>query len=207
MQFSNNLYKFLQISNLTHRRITFYLHFLSSTRKRYNFRLQIMETFHGYYKPTKTTEFLSNINKFFYIFGLPNFWVEDFDYSTILTKIFNLLSTFGNLAIFILVLAEYCAYFTQKNLTERQRSDLFFFMLSHTIISGFCMRVHQQKDQIRDVMYKLGIGLKEVYNDSEIEQQMIKRSKFFSAALTINCVVSVLMYTMEAVLRVIRESN
>ncbi|XP_022825134.1 uncharacterized protein LOC111355465 [Spodoptera litura] len=81
------------------------------------------------------------------------------------------------------------------------------FLISHTIINGFRIRISHQRDQIRNVMYKLGIALKAVHNDCEAEQKMITRSKFFSWALIFNCVMSVIMYTIEGVLRVIRTGD
>nr|CAG38122.1 putative chemosensory receptor 21 [Heliothis virescens] len=163
-----------------------------------------MDHFSGYYKSSKTTEFLINLNQFVFIFGLPNFWVQELDISDSFRKIVGYLNKYGNWSIFGLILAEYGAFFTQKNLNQRQSSDLVLFMISHSIITGFRVRICHQEVEIRNVMYKLGIALKEVHNDSEAEEQMIKRSKFFSWALILNCVISFLMYTIEAVLRVIR---
>ncbi|PZC85890.1 hypothetical protein B5X24_HaOG200943 [Helicoverpa armigera] len=163
-----------------------------------------MDNFTGYYKSSNTTEFLINLNKFGFIFGLPNFWIEELDFPDTFLKIIGRLNKYGNWLIFGLILAEYGAYFTQENLDERQTSDLILFIISHTIITGFRVKISHQEVQIRNVMYKLGIALKEVYNDSEAEDQMIKRSKFFSYALVLNCIMSVLMYTVAAVMRVIR---
>ncbi|XP_049694708.2 uncharacterized protein LOC110382155 [Helicoverpa armigera] len=163
-----------------------------------------MNNFTGYYKSSNTTEFLINLNKFGFIFGLPNFWIEELDFPDTFLKMIGRLNKYGNWLIFGLILAEYGAYFTQKNLDDRQTSDLILFIISHTIITGFRVRISHQEVQIRNVMYKLGIALKEVYNDSEAEDQMIKRSKFFSYALVLNCIMSVLMYTVAAVMRVIR---
>uniref|UniRef100_A0A2A4J5V4 Odorant receptor n=1 Tax=Heliothis virescens TaxID=7102 RepID=A0A2A4J5V4_HELVI len=163
-----------------------------------------MDHFSGYYKSSKTTEFLINLNQFVFIFGLPNFWVQELDISDSFRKIVGYFNKYGNWSIFGLILAEYGAFFTQKNLNQRQSSDLVLFMISHSIITGFRVRICHQEVEIRNVMYKLGIALKEVHNDSDAEEQMIKRSKFFSWALILNCVMSFLMYTIEAVLRVIR---
>ena len=166
-----------------------------------------MNNYTGSYKPSKTTEFLINLNKFVFIFGLPNFWVEDLDFSKTFTKIIRPLSKFGNMAIFAMIISEYVAYFTQENLTERQISDLILFIMSHSIITGFRVRMTHQETQIRDVMYKLGIALREIYNDGDAEEQMIKRSKFFSWALVFNCVMSIILYTIEAIIRVIRKGE
>lgn len=162
-----------------------------------------MENYSGSYKPTKTTQFLINLNKFVFIFGMPNFWVEELDFPSAFMKIIRPLSQLGNLSVFVLILMECGAYVTQ-NLTERQSSDMVLFIISHTIIMGFRVRMTHQEGRIRNVMYKLGIGLKEIYNDEDAEGQMIKRSKFFSWALIFNCVMSLILYTIEAVLRVIR---
>uniref|UniRef100_A0AAU6NDI6 Odorant receptor n=1 Tax=Mythimna loreyi TaxID=667449 RepID=A0AAU6NDI6_9NEOP len=166
-----------------------------------------MTKYLGSYKPTKTTEFLINLNKFVFIFGLPNFWVEDLDFPSFALPIIRHMSTFGNMAVFSLIIMEYIALFTQSNLTERQFSDLVLFIISHTIITGYRVRMAHQEGQVRAVMYKLGIGLKEIYNDEEAEKQMIKRSKFFSSALGLNCVMSLVMYTIEAILRVVRTGD
>ncbi|XP_026738340.1 uncharacterized protein LOC113501408 [Trichoplusia ni] len=163
-----------------------------------------MTSFHGPYTKTKTTEFLSNLNKFGFILGLPNFWVENVDLPWNSTKIIKTISKAGNITVFVLIISEYLSFFTQKNLTEQQFSDLIFFIISHTIVTGFRVRVAYQRDKIRVVMHKLGIELKEVFNDTEIEEQMIARTKFFSLALIINCFMSMVMYGMQAVLRVVR---
>ncbi|KAJ8727300.1 hypothetical protein PYW07_001419 [Mythimna separata] len=166
-----------------------------------------MENYSGSYVPTKTTEFMVNLNKFVFIFGLPNFWVEDLDFPSFFMKIIRPLSKYGNMAVFTMIFLEYVALVTQKNLTERQSSDLILFIISHSIITGFRVRMTHQEGRVRDVMYKLGIGLKEIYNDGEAEEQMIKRSKFFSWALIYNCVMSLILYTVEAILRVIRTGD
>ncbi|CAD0197159.1 unnamed protein product [Chrysodeixis includens] len=163
-----------------------------------------MTSLHGPYKKTKTTDFLFNLNKFGFIFGLPNFWVEEINFPWNSTNIIRTVSKFGNMAIFVLMISEYLSFFTQKNLTEQQFSDLIFYIISHTITTGFRVRVAYQREEIRDVMYKLGIVLKDIYNDSEIEDQMIARTKFFSLALIINCFMSMVMYGVQAVLKVIR---
>nr|QPX50340.1 odorant receptor [Helicoverpa armigera] len=163
-----------------------------------------MENYSGYYKSSKTTEFLINLNKFVFIFGLPNFWIEKLDFTDTFRKVVGQLNKYGNWSIFGLILAEYGAYFTQKNLNERQSSDLILFMICHTLTTAFRVSVSHKDVQIRNVVYKLGIALKEEFNDSQAEDQMIRRSKFFSWALILNCVLSLLMYTVEAVMRVIR---
>ncbi|CAB3237941.1 unnamed protein product [Arctia plantaginis] len=60
------------------------------------------------------------------------------------------------------------------------------------------------KPDLKDVIYKLGIGLKTVYNDLEVEELMIKRSKFFSSALIVNCMSSLILMTFQAFMSTIR---
>ncbi|PZC85891.1 hypothetical protein B5X24_HaOG200944 [Helicoverpa armigera] len=71
-----------------------------------------MENFTGCYKSSKTTEFLINLNKFVFIFGLPNFWVEKLDFSDTFRKVVGQLNKYGNWSIFGLILAEYGATYT-----------------------------------------------------------------------------------------------
>ncbi|XP_075971224.1 uncharacterized protein LOC142973435 [Anticarsia gemmatalis] len=162
-----------------------------------------MEGFTGHYKSTKTTEFLILLNKFAFFFGLPNYWIEDLEFPGNFYKHNHQINKFGNMCSYILIFSEYGAFFTQKNLSDKQAYYLKIYVLAHTIVTLFRIRVTYRHSEIKELMYKLGIRLKEVYNDLLVEELMIKKAKFFSVAFWVCCIISVMLMTLEACLKVI----
>lgn len=156
---------------------------------------------------SETVQFFFDLNKFVYIFGLPSFWVEGVGLSDNFTKFYDQFTKICNLCVFVLVLSEYGAFFTQNNLSQKQSSDLLLFSISHAIITYFRVRVAYHKDEIRDVTYTLAIALKQVHNNCEVEKHMIRKSKLNAGALVLNCFSAVLFLTYEACVHVVRSGK
>lgn len=161
----------------------------------------------GSYAQSKTTQFFFDLNKFVYFFGLPGFWVEGLDLPDNFIKLYDQFTKICNLCVFLLVMSEYGAFLTQKNMSEKQSSDLLLFSISHSIITYFRVRVAYQLQDIREVTYNLGIVLKRIHNNLEVEERMIRTSKLHSGALVLNCVSSVLFLTYEACVQVFRSGK
>lgn len=154
-----------------------------------------------HYNQTKTTKFFFDLNRFVYIFGLPSFWIGGLDLPNHVTKIYDNLSKLGNFFVFVLVLSEYGAFLTQKDLTKKQKSDLIMFTISHSIITLFRVKISYMTDEIHEVTYTLGIVLKGIYNDLDVEKAMIRKAKVYSSALLINCLGASAFYSIDAMMK------
>nr|ARO70220.1 Odorant Receptor 8 [Dendrolimus punctatus] len=135
--------------------------------------------------------------------GMPNFWIEDL-LPKKYEKLYNIYNIVNNGLIFIFIGAELAGFYTQTNLTEKQKSEQLLYGLSHPILFTFYLVMTSHKHKGKDVMYDLVVELKKVYNDLDVEQQMISKLKSTLTALISFCAMSVVFYTCDAILLVIR---
>ncbi|KAJ0179049.1 hypothetical protein K1T71_005824 [Dendrolimus kikuchii] len=152
---------------------------------------------------TKTKNFFYKINLIIYFMGMPNFWIEAL-LPKKFEKYYNIYNIINNGLIFIFIGAELAGFYTQTNLTEKQKSEQLLYGLSHPILFTFYLVMTSHKHKAKDVMYDLVVELKKIYNDLEVEQQMISKLKSTLTALVSFCVMSVVFYTFDAILLVIR---
>nr|QPX50362.1 odorant receptor [Helicoverpa armigera] len=156
------------------------------------------------YTRSKTTDFFYKMNFAIYIFGLPNFWIEDLKLSKRFVKIYDKISLFNDLLVYLLLVMEFGAFFTQHNLTDKQKFNLMVFAISHPLLCSFCVMVSKLKKKVRLVMYSQAVALKRDYNDPEVEKQMIARSLTYVLAFMSSCTITMIMFAIEAIWDVIR---
>ncbi|XP_075971223.1 uncharacterized protein LOC142973433 [Anticarsia gemmatalis] len=150
------------------------------------------------YKPSRTTKFFYKLNYFIYMFGIPSFWIEDLNISKTFVKIYNKFSSFNNVLQYIMILSELAAFFTQFNLTERQRMNLYLFAISHPILCFYHLTLTYHRKRVRSILYTLTVSLKRDYNDEEVESHMISKTKTYLTALLSACMLSMVMYICDA---------
>nr|UVB79128.1 odorant receptor 34 [Heortia vitessoides] len=153
------------------------------------------------YVPNKTTDFFSKMSKLVYLVGFPNFWVEDLKFSKSFVKFYNWVSSFINVFLYIFVCLEIGSFFTQHDLTEKQYADRLVFGFSQPILCLYRVIMTYHQDLVTELLLKLSVELKEVYNDPEIEKKMIRKAKFCSVAFLSLCAQSLVFYGYDAMMR------
>ena len=156
------------------------------------------------YKQSKTTDFFYKLSYVVYIFGLPNFWLEDLKLSKRFIRFWDKFTIFNNGLIYVLIAFEFGAFFTQSHLTQKQNSNFVVYAISHPMLCSFRVMMAMLQDKVKLVMYNLAVGLKEVYNDPEVERQMLRSTYMYLFALVFSCALSMVMYAAEAIWDVVR---
>ncbi|KAJ8733564.1 hypothetical protein PYW08_001862 [Mythimna loreyi] len=156
------------------------------------------------FKRSKTTDFFYKLCHAIYFFGLPNFWLEELNLSKRFVRLYDKFMTFNNGLIYFLIAFEMGSFFTQTNLTEQQKSDLILYALSHPMLFSFHAMLSRLQDKVRLLMYNLAVALKAVYNDPEVERQMLTRTYIYVFAFLYSCVMSMFMYAAGAIWAVVR---
>nr|CUQ99408.1 Olfactory receptor 26 [Manduca sexta] len=156
------------------------------------------------YEGNKTKDFFYKVALLTYLFGLPNFWIEDFKLPKWFMRSFDIFTKIINNVLYFFILMEMIAFFTQENLSEKQKSDLLVYGISHPILYSYRVFISYKEDNLRAVLLDLVVTLKKVYNDVKVERQMIKKSLLYSSALVFSCILAMFFYTFDSILHVIR---
>ncbi|XP_026738341.1 uncharacterized protein LOC113501409 [Trichoplusia ni] len=168
--------------------------------------LQTLAAAETLYEQSKTTDFFYKIYFIVYIFGLPNYWIEDLKLPTRFVRVYDRFTMFNNALIFTLICTELLAPFTQHNLSQKQQSNFLIYCISHPMLYGFrvIMATHQKK--VKTLLYSLTVVLKRVHNDPEVEKQMIHSAVMYLFALCFSCALSMFMYTFDASWEMVRHN-
>ncbi|KAJ8727301.1 hypothetical protein PYW07_001420 [Mythimna separata] len=153
---------------------------------------------------SKTTDFFYKLSYVVYLFGLPNYWLEELKLPKRFVRLYDKFLMFNNGLIYFLIFFELAAFFTQTNLTEKQNSNLILYALSHPMLFSFHVMLSRLQNKVRLLMYNLTVRLKAVHNDLEVERQMLTRTYMYVFALLFSCCLSMVMYAAEAVWEVVR---
>nr|QEE82756.1 odorant receptor 38 [Conogethes pinicolalis] len=138
-----------------------------------------------------------------YLAGLPNFWMEDLGYSETFVKYFDYLTKLVTGILYMFMVSEWAAAFTQHNLTPKQSSDSLLFNYAHPLLSTYRLIMIYKQDQFRELIFNLFVKLKEVFNEEKVEQEMIRKSKMFVVSFTIICSMTLVFYGFESFLQVL----
>lgn len=136
--------------------------------------------------------------------GLPNFWITDVQLPRpFASKVFPTLVRLSTLCFWVFISAEIGALFTQKDLTEKQSFDCLIFCTSHPLLYAFWATVAHYKDRVREIIFQM-CASREMYNDLNVEAQMLRKAKLFSVASVLSCAVTMVSYAFDGVMQVIR---
>lgn len=152
-------------------------------------------------KSPNNLHFANNGSKYFaklchvlFLAGFPNMWIEELEYSKGFLKIYGFFSKVLNAILYMLMVSEWAAPFTQHNLTEKQKSDSLLFIYSHPILFSYRLIITYHEKKIKQLVLNLTVKLKEVYNDEKVERKMIRKSKVCSVAFSVICSLSLVLY-------------
>lgn len=152
----------------------------------------------------ETTKLFQKLNTVLYLCGLTDFWIEDVKLPAKFIKFYNVLSMFINVLMFAFMMLEVGAFFTQKNLNEKQAADRLVFGISHPILYIYCLTLINYKKDVKEVLYQLAVVLKNVYNNWDVEIQMIRKLTFYLMAYVASCGLCIVFYGANAWIQYIR---
>ncbi|XP_063540029.1 uncharacterized protein LOC134749053 [Cydia strobilella] len=137
------------------------------------------------YKPkfsNSSTRYFQKLTQFVYIVTATNFWFEDVKLPNRFVKVYNSLSKFLEAIIIALVISTFGARHTQKNLTNKQSTDILMKSVSSFFVYILYGIIVYKKEEIKELLFSLTVTLKEIYND-EIEKQMMMKIRMYMAGL------------------------
>ncbi|XP_045494133.1 uncharacterized protein LOC123693188 [Colias croceus] len=129
---------------------------------------------------TKLATFFSSINKFAYLCGLPNFVNNDYNLPPSLVRFNAIYVKIINTMLLTFVVIENLSFITQKNLTPKQKNDLLTLGVSHFMLCFYYISLYLNRDTVKQIAYTLTISLKKIYNNENVENAAIKRSKLYA---------------------------
>ncbi|CAH2243684.1 jg26157 [Pararge aegeria aegeria] len=155
--------------------------------------------------PNKTSLYFSKASKLLLLGGLSGCvkWIEN-DYKK---PIYKHIQSCLTVCILIFVGMEVGAFITQTNLSEKQAADLMVLGFSHPIVLSYQFIISYHKERVKDLLYKLCISLKNVYNDPDLERVMIKRATLYSIAFLLNISFALISYGYEGVSQAVGTGN
>ena len=149
------------------------------------------------YVSTKISEFFIKLCKLVSIVGCPNFWLEPFKSPFLITpKVLPVFRTLLHASMILTLIAQWPSFITQKDLKDKQKSDLPLFCTVCTLFYTFYSLVAYKANIIRRIIRTL-VKLKEIYNDPQVETEMIKRTLFFLKTNTFMYVLILIMYGVD----------
>ncbi|XP_063377590.1 LOW QUALITY PROTEIN: odorant receptor 65a-like [Cydia fagiglandana] len=163
------------------------------------------------YLKNKTTEFFHKLDKIIFVCSSMNYWVDDNGgfpnrYNGIPELVVNAyrrIIKVINAAIVLFVVAELGSFFTQNNLTEKQKSDRVMMTFSHIIMYSFTLSLSQNKETVTEILFALAVDLKKDFNDEETERLMLKRTKIYAWAFVLLCFNALIFYGVEGLTQVL----
>lgn len=152
------------------------------------------------YRANKSTDYFFRLCKLVYLAGFPNLWIEELDYSKRFFKFYGYFSKCVNGILYLFIVLEWAAFFTQRNLTAKQSSDSTLFNYSHPILFSYRLIITYHQEKVRELIFSLSVKLKEVYNDKDVEKNMIRKAKLYSISFSAICSISLLFYGVDAIM-------
>lgn len=156
--------------------------------------------------PNNTTKLLHKLCMICYCTGISNLWMEALPFPKKIDAVYRIYSRIITVLIYVLILSEIASVFTQNNLNLKQESDLLVYLMSHPMLWSYCVSFTRHADKLKKVLVEI-MKMKQVYNDVEVEKKMMKKSKFYATTFCGMCVVSMLMFTFDAVMVVIKQGE
>ncbi|XP_052755490.1 uncharacterized protein LOC113513621 [Galleria mellonella] len=160
-----------------------------------------MGTFYGAYQPNPSTRYFAKMCHIIFIWGMPNFWIEDLSLSRVFTTVYSYFSRSVSVVLYSFVILEWAAFFTQPSLSEKQSSDRLLFTFSHPLLFSYTIVMTHNQEKIRDLLFRLTVSLKNDYNDDEIENHMIKKAKLYCIGCLGMCSMAMIMYGFDGAMQ------
>lgn len=148
------------------------------------------------------TQYFTYLGRFIYFLGLPYIWIEDGSQFRF-EKLFKSYKYVSNVIIIIFIFMEWGAFFTQDNMSPKQRLDLNFFGFSQPLQYTFILSIHKYEDQIRQLIFNMVVVVKQTYNDEEVEKLMIRKMKLYSTTFSCIFIMALFLYGIDALVQVL----
>ncbi|XP_063619197.1 uncharacterized protein LOC134792014 [Cydia splendana] len=155
------------------------------------------------YRKTKTTEFFHKFDKIIFVCSSMNYWVDDNGIPEVVVNAYKRITKVINAAIVLFIVGEMGSFFTQNNLTEKQKSDRVMMPFSHIILYSFTLSLIHHKETVTEILFTLAVGLKKDFNDEETEILMLKRTKIYACALVLLSYNALVFYGVEGLTQVL----
>lgn len=151
-----------------------------------------------------TSDLFRRLSKFLVFCGIPNLWEEEMGYtksSMIWLRLFWKIASICLYCVFVMM--ELISFFTQTNLTEKQSNDRFVFNFSHSLFIIYYLNIWHYKEKIKRLINTLAVELKGVYNDMDVEKQMIRKFKLYAVALTCSIYITLIFYGFDGLMQLV----
>ncbi|XP_059052948.1 odorant receptor 67c-like [Achroia grisella] len=152
---------------------------------------------YGPYQSNLTTKYFSKLCHIIFFWGLPNFWIEDLKLSRTLIISYTYFTRFVTALLYIFLILEYGAFFTQPSLSEKQSTDRLLFTFSHPLLFSYTFFMNRNMHKIKDLLYSLTVTLKTEYNYHNIEISMIRKGKLYCVGCIGICSMAMVMYGID----------
>nr|QRF70984.1 odorant receptor [Semiothisa cinerearia] len=144
--------------------------------------------------PNKTAAYFYKLSYIVFFLGSPNFWIEDLNLPDTFYKTYRRASRYLNVLFTYFIVFELGSFITQKNLTKTQEADLMVYAIAHPIMFSYTW-ILSKYDKDVQTLFRLILRLKSIYNDKDVEEKWLKKSKRDSRAIAFTCIMAVTMHT------------
>nr|AST36287.1 putative odorant receptor OR66 [Hedya nubiferana] len=150
------------------------------------------------YRHNDTLGLLCLVCKVIYLSCATNFWFEDLNYQKIFMKIYDTVSKILEVIVVLFVISEWGPFYTQTHLNEKQNNDMYLFAFSHVVIYLVYASALYYKQELRKLVFTLGVRLKEVCNDAVVERMMVKTAGRYLTGLVFVCSSTLISYGFDS---------
>ncbi|KAJ8733562.1 hypothetical protein PYW08_001860 [Mythimna loreyi] len=141
------------------------------------------------YTETDVTRLIEKYNKFWFLCCCPDFWVKKVDFSDSFVKLYRPAMLAIHAVMVVFCTSSFLSLWTQHDLSQSQESDRLAYATSTPVFTIFYhFAILYYTDDVRKVLYKLVVVLKEDHDDKIAEQEMIKKSKLHNKIFFSSCV-------------------
>nr|AXF48799.1 odorant receptors OR58.1 [Lobesia botrana] len=137
------------------------------------------------YKTNDTVLLFHKICNIVYVGCGTNFMFDNLKLPDRFIRVFSYVSKVFEALTIALILSEWGAFFTHKNLTIMQKTDLVLYAPTSVTLYAMYLNAVFRKEQIKELGYTLAVTLKEMFSDGATERLMVKKTWRFVTAMAV----------------------
>nr|QZH55116.1 odorant receptor 20 [Achelura yunnanensis] len=129
---------------------------------------------------TEQKSFMHKLTTFVYVAGLGYCWFEECQWSPFTQNVFNITCiAFNIVTCCFFGMITLSPYLTQSYLEQKRINDMLVYnvIMPFYYLSTMCLRYY--KDEVKQLIYELVVRLPSLYNDPQVEAEMVKKAKYF----------------------------
>ncbi|XP_075971954.1 uncharacterized protein LOC142973815 [Anticarsia gemmatalis] len=107
-------------------------------------------------------------------------------------KVYDKFQVLAEALLIMMLVSNFLAIFTQRNLSQRQATDLSLTTITSPYVFYSYYTFLYYKKQVRDLLYNWVVVLKEHYSDTKGQMQMIREMKVYFGMVVISAAIVVL---------------